>query len=78
MPSELRQLQVLAARLASLAETVARLRETQAPAAQAAAARRSAEQLHALLPARPVTAQPTVPPLHRTPWQDNLRANGPS
>jgi septal ring factor EnvC (AmiA/AmiB activator) len=77
MPSELRQLQVLAGRLASLADAVARLRETQAQAAQAAAARRAAEQLHALLPTRAVTVQPIIPPLHRAPWQDHLRATGP-
>jgi septal ring factor EnvC (AmiA/AmiB activator) len=77
MPSELRQLQVLAGRLASLADAVARLRETQAQAAQAAAARRAAEQLHADLPARPVTVQPSVPPVSRAPWQDTVRAAGP-
>ena len=77
MPSELRQLQALAGRLASLAETVARLRETQAQATQAAAARSAAEQLHAQLPPPTVTVQPSVPPLSRAPWQDTVRATGP-
>ena len=79
MPSELRQLQVLAACLASLADAVARLRETQAQAAQAAASRNAAEQLHALQPPRAVSVQPpTTAPLHRAPWQDNLRATDPA
>ena len=77
MPSELRQPQVLAGRLASLADAVAQLRETQAQAAQAASARRSAEQLHALLPTRPITVQPTTAPMHRAPRQDDLRRSGP-
>jgi hypothetical protein len=77
MPSEVRQLQVLAGRLSSLADAVARLRETQAQAAQAAAASRAAEQLHALLPTRPVTVHPIIPPLHRAPWQVTVRGTGP-
>ena len=77
LPSELRQLQALASQLASLADAVARLRETQAQAAQAAGARRAAEQLHARLPAGAVTVQPTIPPLSRAPWQDTVRVTGP-
>jgi hypothetical protein len=30
-----------------------------------------------LLPARPVTVQPSVPPVSRAPWQDTVRAAGP-
>lgn len=44
-PSELKQLLALLAQLAALSDAVARLRETQQRAAQAAAARRAAEQL---------------------------------
>jgi hypothetical protein len=44
-PSELKQLLALLAQLAALTDAVARLRETQERAAQAAAARRAAEQL---------------------------------
>ena len=44
-PSELKQLLALLAQLAALSDSVARLRETQQRAAQAAAARRAAEQL---------------------------------
>ena len=44
-PSELKQLLWLLAQLAALSDAVARLRETQQRAAQAAAARRAAEQL---------------------------------
>jgi hypothetical protein len=44
-PSELKQLLALLAQLSALADAVARLRETQERAAQAAAARRAAEQL---------------------------------
>jgi hypothetical protein len=45
LPSETRQVLALLAQLQSLAATVARLRETQGFAAQAAAARAAAEQL---------------------------------
>ena len=76
MPSELRQLEVLTGRLASLAAAVSRLREKQAQAAQAAAARRAAEQLHDLLPTRVVPVQPTVAPLHRAPWQEPVQRTG--
>jgi hypothetical protein len=44
-PSELKQLLALLAQLAALADAVTRLRETQQRAAQAAAARRAAEQM---------------------------------
>ena len=44
-PSELKQLLALLAQLAALCDSVTRLRETQQRAAQAAAARRAAEQL---------------------------------
>jgi hypothetical protein len=44
-PSELKQLLALLAQLAALSDAVTRLRETQQRAAQAAAARRAAEQL---------------------------------
>jgi len=47
-PSELKQLLALLAQLAALTDAVSRLRETQQRAAQAAAARRAAEQLREL------------------------------
>ncbi len=50
LPSETRQLLQLTQQLISLADAVARLRQTQAHAAQAAAARAAAEQLRALQP----------------------------
>lgn len=59
LPSEQRQLVDLAHRLSSLADAVARLRETQQRAAQAAAARHTAEQLQALC--RPSSAGPPAP-----------------
>jgi hypothetical protein len=50
LPSETRQLLQLTQQLTALADSVARLRQTQAHAAQAAAARATAEQLRALQP----------------------------
>jgi hypothetical protein len=60
LPSEQRQLVDLAQRLSSLADAVARLRETQQRAAQAAAARQTAEQLQAL--GHTTSARLSVPP----------------
>jgi hypothetical protein len=54
LPSEMRQLLLLAQQLSRLADAVARLRQTQAHATQAAAARAAAEQLRALHPTPPV------------------------
>ena len=60
LPSETRQLVVLLEQFVALAEAIARLRETQHRAAQAAAARRAAEQLHGLYqPRRPTPAPAT-------------------
>jgi hypothetical protein len=59
LPSEQRQLVDLAQRLSALADAVARLRETQQRAAQAAAARHTAEQLQAL--GQPRSAGPSAP-----------------
>lgn len=60
LPSEQRQLLDLAHRLSGLTDAVARLRETQQRAAQAAAARQTAEQLQALW--QPPGTAPPVPP----------------
>ena len=56
LPSETRQLLQLTQQLINLADAVARLRHTQAHAAQAAAARAAAEQLRALQPTRVLPA----------------------
>jgi hypothetical protein len=66
VPSERRQLLILAQQLTALVGAVARLRETQARAAQAAAARRAAEQLLAMHPPavapRPFVGSPRARP----------------
>jgi hypothetical protein len=66
VPSEQRQLLILAHQLIALAEAVERLRKAQARAAQAAAARRAAEQLLAMHPPavapRPFVGSPWARP----------------
>ncbi|MDP9431735.1 MAG: relaxase/mobilization nuclease domain-containing protein [Actinomycetota bacterium] len=59
LPSESRELLLLAQRLIALADAVGRLRQTQGQAAQAAAARAAADQLRALQP-RPVVPAPSA------------------
>ena len=59
LPSEARQLLQLTQRLIALVDAVARLRQTQAYAAQAAAARAAAERLRALQPT-PVVPAPLM------------------
>jgi hypothetical protein len=61
LPSEQRQLLDLAQRLSTLADAVARLRQTQQRAAQAAAARRTAEQLLTLYATGNTPARTSAP-----------------
>jgi hypothetical protein len=61
LPSESRELLLLAQRLVALADAVGRLRQTQGQAAQAAAARAAADQIRALQPRPAVPAHFPVP-----------------